>query len=221
MPHNSFLTHPKSYLSPSLFAVLLVLTRIACAAEYRGQILFNGMPVPGATVTATQGDKHLSVRSDRRGTYSFPDLADGVWNIHIEMKCFASIDEPVTISPNQALGKWDLELLPLSEIVAISNVVKVENKTLPIVVTGPSSDSSNTSKPPTRESITTRPSEQASPPLDDGLLVNGSVNNAATSQFTLSPAFGTTGRPCTSSFSIGSRWIGPREERPTGSSTRH
>ena len=34
-----------------LVYILLVIT------EYRGQVVFNGVPVPGATVTVTQGEK--------------------------------------------------------------------------------------------------------------------------------------------------------------------
>ncbi len=41
------------------------------AAEQRGQVTFNGVPVPGATVTAIQGDKKLIAVTDLQGVYSF------------------------------------------------------------------------------------------------------------------------------------------------------
>jgi hypothetical protein len=44
-------------------AVLLPLA----AAEYHGQLKFNGLPLPGATITATQGEKQLLAVSDLQG----------------------------------------------------------------------------------------------------------------------------------------------------------
>ena len=32
-------------------------SRLALASEYHGQVTFGGLPVPGATITATQGDQ--------------------------------------------------------------------------------------------------------------------------------------------------------------------
>ena len=49
----------------------------AWASEYHGQVFFGGVPVPGATVTVTQGDKRFSTVTDRQGLYQFADLADG------------------------------------------------------------------------------------------------------------------------------------------------
>jgi uncharacterized GH25 family protein len=68
--------------------MLLCASSLASATEYRGQVTFGGFPVPGATVTATQGTKKVSVVSDQGGVYTFDDLADGPWKIEIEMQCF-------------------------------------------------------------------------------------------------------------------------------------
>ena len=73
---------------------------IACAAcmllpasEHHGVVKFGGLAVPGATVTATQGDKKQVAITDPRGVYTFADLADGVWNLQVEMLCFATRSE--------------------------------------------------------------------------------------------------------------------------------
>jgi len=63
------------------------------AAEHHGQVQFNGLPVPGATITAVQGDKvqgdkRLVAITDPQGDYAFPNLADGLWNIEVEMLGF-------------------------------------------------------------------------------------------------------------------------------------
>ena len=54
---------------------------LAQASEHHGIVRFAGLPVPGATVTAAQGDKKLVAVTDPQGIYAFADLADGVWNL--------------------------------------------------------------------------------------------------------------------------------------------
>jgi hypothetical protein len=44
------------------------------ASEHHGQVTFGGLPVPGATVTATKGDKRLGAVTDQQGVYTFTDL---------------------------------------------------------------------------------------------------------------------------------------------------
>jgi hypothetical protein len=88
------------------------------AAEHRGQVNFNGLPVPGATVTAAGGGKKLVAVTDQQGAYSFPDLADGVWTIQVEMLCFATIRQEVAVGPDAPSPVWELKVLPLEEIHA-------------------------------------------------------------------------------------------------------
>ena len=72
---NTFLSCCLACLAPALVQ----------AAEHHGVIKFAGLPVPGATVTATMGDKKMVAVTGPDGLYSFPDLADGVWNLQVEM----------------------------------------------------------------------------------------------------------------------------------------
>jgi hypothetical protein len=88
------------------------------AAEHHGQVNFNGLPVPGATVTATGSDKKFVAVTDQQGAYSFPDLADGVWTIQVEMLCFATIQQEVAVAPDAPSPVWELKVLPLEEIHA-------------------------------------------------------------------------------------------------------
>jgi hypothetical protein len=87
-------------------------------AGYRGQVTFGGLPLPGATVKATQGSKQFETTTDQQGLYSFPDLADGKWTIEIEMTGFETLKQEVVIGPNAPAGKWELRLLPLHQIKA-------------------------------------------------------------------------------------------------------
>ena len=169
--------------------VCLCASVAAWATEYHGQVFFGGVPVPGATVTVTQGDKRLSTITDRQGLYEFADLADGKWKIEVEMSAFSTIDGDVTVAPNMPQGNWDLKLLELDKLLA-SAQVGAPLKTRPVVLQNvpalpekPKGDEANA---------------PGAPPLADdyadksanGLLINGSENNAATSQFSLPPAFG-------------------------------
>ena len=96
----------------------LATPRLALASEYRGQVVFGGLSVPGATITATQGTQRVVAISDQLGSYSFADLVDGTWKIEVEMQCFSTLEETVTIAPNMAAAKWELKLLSLDQIVA-------------------------------------------------------------------------------------------------------
>ncbi|MGA3187850.1 MAG: carboxypeptidase regulatory-like domain-containing protein [Bryobacteraceae bacterium] len=87
-------------------------------SERHGHVQFGGLPLPGATVTASQGDKKIVALTDAAGAYSFPDLPDGVWTIEVEMLCFVPVKQEVTLAVDAAIPDWDLKLLPLDQIKA-------------------------------------------------------------------------------------------------------
>ena len=101
----------------SLVAVGLVVVSLV-ASEQHGQVTFGGLPVPGATVTAIQGEKKVTSVTDQQGVYSFPDLADGVWTIQVEMLGFATVKDETTIGPETKPAMWELKMLPLDQIHA-------------------------------------------------------------------------------------------------------
>jgi hypothetical protein len=174
--------------------ICAIAPRLTHASEYHGRVTFGGLPVPGATIKATRDDQTLIAVSDLQGTYSFADLADGTWKIEIEMQCFSTIEETVAIAPNVPAGTWELKLLSFDQMMAEAKKVKTEiapvlsasSDTAPSKGETPKPNDSNASEKP-------KPQEEAPlPSPSDGLLVNGSVNNAATSQFSLAPGFGNT-----------------------------
>src|SRR5580704_17889396 len=83
----------------------LCATGVAAAAEYHGTVIFGGLPLPGATITATQGGKKLSAVSDLGGVYHFDDLANGEWTIEVEMQGFVTLHAQVNIAADAAAGK--------------------------------------------------------------------------------------------------------------------
>lgn len=166
-----------------LFFATLPLAR---ASKYYGQVTFGGLPVPGVTVTATQNGKTSSVTSDEGGVFRFDDLPDGEWTIEVKMQCFETIHAAVAIVPNLPAAKWELKLLPADQLQALA-------KAPPPVTVAPKAI---TERKPETSAAQQQAPEMPKPPEDnnaessDGLLVNGSVNNAATSQFSLNQAFG-------------------------------
>ena len=160
--------------------------RIAGASSYSGQVMFGGLPVPGATITAIQREKKFTITSDESGRYRFDDLPDGQWNIEITLQCFAPIHADVTIALQTAPGKWELTLLPMPELLALAKPER------PVAPTQPAVQAAATQPAPAANAPAGIPKmpEQSDEQSSDGFLVNGSVNNAATSQFSLDRAFG-------------------------------
>ncbi|MCX6628371.1 MAG: TonB-dependent receptor [Candidatus Solibacter sp.] len=88
------------------------------AAEYHGTVKSGGLPVPGASVTATKGDKKHVTTTDENGRYSFADLSDGSWTIEVEMLGFAKLSNEVGIAFDAPAPEWNLKFLPLSAMAA-------------------------------------------------------------------------------------------------------
>ena len=88
------------------------------ASEHRGVVAFGGLPLPGATVTASQGEKKVAAVTDAQGLYSFSDLADGVWTIQVEMLCFTPLKREIAVAPDAPPAEWEMKMLPFDEIKA-------------------------------------------------------------------------------------------------------
>ena len=90
-----------------LFFAIACLTTcaLASASEYHGQVIFNGVAVPGATVTATQDDKKFVAVTDEQGVFSFPDLTNGTWTIQVDMLGFTTLKDQVAIAANAPVAR--------------------------------------------------------------------------------------------------------------------
>jgi len=174
----------------------LASTAIAAASPYRGLVTFGGLPLPGATVTATQGTKTETAVSDANGAFQFDDLADGKWTIDIAMQCFAPSHAEVMIAPNLPAAMYELKLLDAAQIQASAQPAKSTAEKPPTPAAAETSPPQPAEKT-TQNSAQTNPQEIPKAPEEneqsaDGFLVQGSENNAATSQYATNPAFGNT-----------------------------
>jgi hypothetical protein len=182
----------------------VAMASLAHAAEQHGQVTFNGLPVPGAIVSATNGTQKLTAVSDEQGNYSFPDLSNGSWKITVEMSFFSTVEQTVTVAePSAGMINpgihWELKMLPLDQVLARTKVVPAEAKPV-LEAAAPAKPDAAKAKAATPDAP--HPADEAQQ-SNDGFLVNGSSNNAATSQFTIAPGFGNTRKGVTSLYTGG------------------
>ncbi len=98
-----------------LIAVWLALAGLF-AAEQHGVVKSGGLPVPGATVTATMDNKKVVTTTDDQGVYSFPDLDEGVWKMTVELLGFETVTRDIGVSPEAPSPSWDLKLMSAADL---------------------------------------------------------------------------------------------------------
>src|SRR4030095_2221453 len=162
-----------------LLAVLLAVAGVT-AAQHHGVIKSGGLPVPGASVTATKGDKKLYTTSDENGRYSFIDLADGVWTIEVEMLGFAKLSNEVGIAFDAPSPEWNLKFLSMSAITAAAAApapaaVTPAPATAPATATPKPSETVETAK-------STTPAVTPKPPANGGTSRGQQANGARGAQ---------------------------------------
>src|SRR5262249_20345595 len=111
------LRNPVLFVLAIVLAVAVLTTGLG-AAEHHGTVTAAGIPVPGATITATKGDKRVITTTDDKGFYRFPNLEDGIWTLDVEMLGFAKISKDVGISNDAPSPAWELKLQTLDQLRA-------------------------------------------------------------------------------------------------------
>jgi hypothetical protein len=168
-------------------------------APHHGHVIFDGIPVPGATVTVTQGNRQFATITDLQGAYSFSELAEGPFTIHIEMLGFSTIKKAISVPD----AEFELKMRPMEEIQAeIGQEMSATTPKAPPKAkqaTGQldaadfqQAELSAADTIFTLETNETVPQfslfanlspEDLSLRAADGFLINGTVNNAAASSF--------------------------------------
>jgi hypothetical protein len=182
----------------ALLYIVLLLT------GHSGQVLFGGVPVPGATVTATQGKKQFVAITNPQGAYSFPDLTEEPYTVQIEMSGFSSIKQEVS----GATAEFELKLLPIEKMHAVvvqasrseassapdqeaqkpKQAANPESQATPfqraeIKAANPNLQPAGSEAPSPSGQFANLSQEDLSQRAADGFLINGSVNNSAASPF--------------------------------------
>ncbi len=161
----------RSILSAFLCCVLWLNALPLWATEVHGQVKFGGLPVPGATVTASQGGKNFAAVTDAMGNYSFADLADGAWAFKVEMLGFSPINQDVTLASTPAgatASDFDLKMMSLDEIKAIAGPAAAQ---APISYTTPQPEA------PTNTAVPTAPAGKKQATNKKGAAPAGGQNS--------------------------------------------
>ncbi|MGA2146203.1 MAG: carboxypeptidase-like regulatory domain-containing protein [Bryobacteraceae bacterium] len=79
------------------------------AVEHRGSVRAADQWIPGATVTARQGDKKVVAYTDESGQYRL-DLAPGTWDIEISMFGFSPVHGQVEVGSDTTYRDWTLTM---------------------------------------------------------------------------------------------------------------
>ena len=95
----------------------LAVAGLLLASQHQGVVKSGSLPIPGATVVATQGDKKLTTTTDGTGAYSFADIPDGAWTIQVDMLGFEGGKRAIEVAPGTPSTQWDLRFQSESEIM--------------------------------------------------------------------------------------------------------
>ncbi len=199
-----------------VLAVVAIAGVSLSASPSSGLVTFGGLPVPGATITASRDDQRIVTISDAKGAYTLPNLADGPWTITVEMLGFSTTTRDVMVGPDVQPLTWELALLPFEEITKGAQSVAREPSAGPAPSSAPPQKTA-ASAPFQRAEVTAStatpvpPAAATAAPEDpdlaqraaEGLLVNGSVNNGAATPFAQLAAFGNNRRGVRSLYNGG------------------
>jgi trimeric autotransporter adhesin len=162
------------------------------ASELVGEVRFNGLPVPGATVTATSGATTLVTGSDQDGRFRFIALTNTVWTLRVEMVGFSPAMREVTVAADAPTSSllWDLELLPFDVVARELPEAGASVNVAPRAPSAGTSASPRSAKSEESASSSSSPIADMAAAAADDLLINGSVRNSAASPFAQAAAFG-------------------------------
>ena len=168
----------------AILLIALAHQLLLAAGDQSGQVTFNGLPVPGATVVATQGEKQIVVATDADGGYRVRGLSDGPYLLRVEMFGFAPLTRELQAADPSEPSQLELALLPFEEIQRIA--------VIPPVISAPAApaEADAAGAPDRADAVANEASAELERQAAEGFLVNGSVNNAAASPFAQSRAFG-------------------------------
>jgi hypothetical protein len=220
------ITRTSDFVLRTFLCLSLVAVSAKAATDHFGRVSFNGLPVPGATVTATQGDRQLTTVTDQEGVFHLAAPADGSWTVRVEMIGFAAASREITIVDGALPSTWELKMLPLAEVARGAQTAAPEPKPATTATPGTTVrlKPDTTEKAPAsapapaagfqRAQVNTSAGAaaivgdpttagDADRGAADGFLINGSVNNGAASPFAQLAAFGNNRRNARSLYNGG------------------
>ncbi|MGA7240739.1 MAG: carboxypeptidase-like regulatory domain-containing protein, partial [Bryobacteraceae bacterium] len=92
-----------------LLIPFLLFAGLLSAAQHSGSVRAADQFIPGATVTARQGNTKVVAYTGEDGRYTL-DLAPGVWDIDVEMFGFTTLHSQITMNGEASYRDWTLQV---------------------------------------------------------------------------------------------------------------
>jgi hypothetical protein len=144
-------------------------------ADLTGRVTFGGVGVPGATVTATRGERTLSTLTTDDGTFKIANVDNGSWTLRVEMRGFVPVSREIVVPSDGAPPVVMLTMKTLIEIVGQAAAT------------------------PAKQTRSPAPAIEEQTPPETADIINGSTINGAATPFAQPRAFGNN-RPRLSSL---------------------
>ena len=87
---------------PSALFWLSLATLCVSLHAQSGFVKSGNQAIPGATVTATQGEKQFVTTTDQDGRYAFSQLGEGPWTVEVQMFGFEPVKKPLDYAKSPA-----------------------------------------------------------------------------------------------------------------------
>lgn len=116
-------------------------------AKQSGSVRAADQFVPGATVTAVQGDTKVTTFTDESGRYVL-DLTPGVWDIQVQVFGFTPVHEQVTVAAEPSFKDWTVEMPHLAGAPAPPAAAPARNRQAGFNRGGPPRDGAPGNGPP-------------------------------------------------------------------------
>lgn len=82
---------------------------LAAGTRQNGSVRAADQFLPGATVTAVQGETKITTFTDEAGRYTL-DLAPGVWDVQVQVFGFPPVHEQITVGIEPGYKDWTVEM---------------------------------------------------------------------------------------------------------------
>ncbi|HTB12214.1 MAG TPA: TonB-dependent receptor [Bryobacteraceae bacterium] len=112
----------RHYLFIFLFALPL-----PAGTKQSGSVRAADQFLPGASVTAVQGDTKITTFTDESGRYTL-DLAPGVWDVQIQVFGFTPVHEQITVGSEPTFKNWTVEMPRIAGAPAPGPVAQTRNR---------------------------------------------------------------------------------------------
>lgn len=166
--------------------VSLLVSSLA-AETHSGIVRFGGLPLPGASVSVTQGNTTTPVITGTDGTYRVEGLSRESLSVEVSMQLFTGQRRELAL-PDQ-VAEWDLKMLPSS-----GSTTAVVKQTATQESPFQRTEVQKTAEARPQAEGERTPDQEMTRQAADGFLISGSVRNAAASPFGQLDAFGNNRR---------------------------